>query len=356
MTSTMIRSLVIALCLLALAPASAQAAAGMELGLQDDAVFLDERWMDRELGLDRAQALGVDRIRVNVLWARTLVAGAGSRTAPARPVYDFSRIDALQAAAARRHIELQLTLAGPAPAWATADHRVGPDRPDAARFGAFARAVASHFAGRVDRYSIWNEPNWNTWLAPGRDAARIYRGLYRAGYAQIKAVDPGAKVLFGELAPIGGGRAIAPLRFLRAVTAGPGGLRADGFALHPYQFTSAPHVAAARRDDVTIGTLGRLTTTLGALARSHRLRTPAGRPLDLYLTEFGYLSQGSRALTPKVRAAYLKAAFRIARRTPRVRQLLQYQLVDPPENEAWHSAVLDRHGRPEPAYASLLRR
>ena len=175
----------LSLLLIALAltvPSAARAARGMELALQDDAVFVDQRWMERERALDHAEDLGTKRIRVNVLWARTLVHGANARTVPAGgPVYDFSRIDALQHSAAARGIKLQLTITGPAPAFATADHEVGPNNPDAAKFGAFVRTVVTHFAGRVDRYAIWNEPNWNTWLAPRARAAAIYRKLYLAG-------------------------------------------------------------------------------------------------------------------------------------------------------------------------------
>ena len=74
--------------------------------------------------------------------------------------------------------------------------------------------------------------------------------------------------------------------------------------------------------------------------------------MDLYLTEFGYLTAGNRAQKPKVRAAWLASAFQIARRNPRVKQLLQYQLVDPPEDELWHSAIL----RPRRLAAGDLRR
>src|SRR3954451_2736839 len=210
----MLRSLLAGVSLLTFAlalalPARAHAAAGMELALQDDAVFVDQRWMERDIALDHAVELGATRIRVNLLWSRQLVADATARTTPDTVTYDFSNIDALQAAAAARGIKLQLTIAGPAPAWATGDHRVGNYRPDAAKYGAFAGTVAKHFKGRVDRYSIWNEPNWNTWLAPGRTAASQYRALYTTAYKAVKATDPTAKVLIGELAPIGGGRAIA---------------------------------------------------------------------------------------------------------------------------------------------------
>src|SRR3954469_9889627 len=268
----MLRFLIAGLSLLTLAvalPARAHAAAGMELALQDDAVFVDQRWMDRDAALNHAVELGATRLRVNLLWSRLLVGDAAARTTPKTVTYDFTNIDALQAAAAARGIKLQLTIAGPAPAWATGNHRVGNYRPDAAKYGAFVRTVVEHYKGRVDRYAIWNEPNWNTWLAPGKSAPSLYRALYTAGYKAAKAADPRAKVLIGELAPVGGGRAIAPLKFLRDVTCSKAnykaakpcaGLKADGFAMHPYQFTAAPTVAAGKADDVPIGGLGRLTS------------------------------------------------------------------------------------------------
>ena len=367
----MLRSLLAGLSLLALTvaltsarPATAHAAAGMELALQDDAVFVDQRWMERDVALDHAVELGATRIRVNVLWARLLVANANTRTTPKTVTYDFTNIDALQAAAAARGIKLQLTIAGPAPAWATGNHRTGNHRPDAAKYGAFVKTVVEHFKGRVDRYAIWNEPNWNTWLSPGKRAASLYRGLYSAGYKAAKAADPKAKVLFGELAPVGGGRAIAPLKFLRDVTCSKANykaakrcapLKADGFAIHPYQFTSAPHIVAGKSDDVPIGALRRLTSALDKLARRHALRTPSGAKMGLYLTEFGYLTAGNRAQKPKTRAAWLASAFKIANRNPRVKQLLQYQLVDPPSSEIWHSAILHRDGSPQATYGGLAK-
>jgi hypothetical protein len=358
-------SLLTLLLALLAGPARAHAARGMEFALQDDAVFVDQRWMARDTALDHAAALRTKRIRVNVLWARALVRGAAGHHVPAAgPVYDFSRIDALQVAAAARGIKLQLTLSGPAPAWATKDHKVSNNAPDARKYGAFVRTVVSHFAGRVDRYAIWNEPNLSAWLSPRPRAASLYRALYSAGYKSAKAADPRAKVLFGELAPVGGGRVTAPLKFLRDVTCSNAAYRAarrcaslksDGFALHPYQFLAAPRIAAGRPDDVPIGALSRLTTALDKLARRKALATPAKRPLDLYLTEFGYLTAGDRAQKPKVRAAWLASAIQLARRNPRVRQLLQYQLVDPPADEVWHSAILHRDGSRQATYAGLAK-
>ena len=210
-------------------------------------------------------------------------------------------IDALQASAAARGIKLQLTITGPAPASATADHKIGGNRPDPVKFAAFARAVAVHFKGRVDRYSIWNEPNLSAWLSPSKSAPKLYRSLYTAGYTAIKTVDPKAKVLFGELAPNRDGRTIAPLKFLRDVACSRqlqarkcAPLKADGLALHPYQLTKSPRTVAGGPDDAPISQLSRVTKALDQLAKRRALATPNKRGLDLYLTEFGYLSAGDR--------------------------------------------------------------
>src|SRR3954451_5598378 len=362
----MIRALAPLTLALALAvPATASAAAPIELALQDDSVFVDQRFMARETALAHAAALHTKRIRANILWARVLTSDPGAKTPPAAGAnYDFSRLDALQQSAAKRGIKLQLTVSGPAPAWATKDHKVGGYAPDPVKYAAFMRTVAAHFKGRVDRYSIWNEPNLSAWLAPKSKSPQLYRGLYSAGYTAVKTVDPKAKVLFGELAPNRDGRTIAPLQFLREVTCTKPNykparscpkLKADGLALHPYQFTKDPRKASGGPDDAPISQLSRVTQTLDKLAKRKALAMPNGRGLDLYLTEFGYLSAGNRKQTQSVRAAWLRSAYDIARHNRRVRQVLQYQLVDPPSAEIWHSAILTHHGTPQGAYAGLAK-
>ena len=78
------------LTLLAL-PAVAQAAPGMEFALQDDDVFVEQRWMTRDAALEHAADLGTKRIRVNILWSRLLTTDAEHKTPPAAgPQYDFS--------------------------------------------------------------------------------------------------------------------------------------------------------------------------------------------------------------------------------------------------------------------------
>ena len=332
---------------------------GLEIALQDNAVFLERNYYDRALAFRQARELGVSWMRTNLLWSRVERSPRGR--------YDWSQYDDLVAAAGASGIRVELALTGPAPPWATGNGREGGHRPDARRFGAFARAAAEHFRGRVRRYSIWNEPNFVSWLEPQSDAATLYRRLYEAGWAAVKGVDPGAQVLIGETAAYAKPpNARAPLEFLRELACAGRDyrparrcrpLRADGYAHHPYHFTSPPESTYPGEDNVTIGTLGRLTRALDRLATAGLLTTPQGRPLDVYLTEFGYFASGDRALPAAQRAEYLPRAFAIAaRRYPRVRQMLHYLLVTPPRSYPggnFNTGIVSQSGDPHQSFAAL---
>ncbi|HEX8104595.1 MAG TPA: hypothetical protein VF533_18405, partial [Solirubrobacteraceae bacterium] len=313
------------------------------------------------LGADRpaplARRLGARVIRMNVPWAA--VAGAAPRDPP-----DWRRYDEAVDRARAGGLQVQLTLTGPAPGWATASGRRGTLRPDPKAYGRFAGAAAGHFHRRVVRFSIWNEPNWHSSLRPTRTAAAQYRRLYRAGYRAIKRADPAAPVLFGELAPMARPEAaISPLRFLRAVTCRDrrlrpvrpcAPLRADGFAHHPYTLRWSPGYPGPGRDDVTTGSLSRLTRVLDALARRRALRGPRNRPLGIYLTEWGYHAD-SRRLREPVRSRYIVEGLARMRAHRRVRQVIWYQLAGPPpaRERIWDTALLDADGRRRPAFAAV---
>jgi hypothetical protein len=362
-----------ALLALVVAP-SASAAAPLEVAVQDDAQFLSDNFGSRGPALDAAVALGAVYIRANVAWAGSAPRPT-SRRAPAAPVYDFGRYDRLIDEAAARGLRVQLTLTGPAPAWASGAHNVGVDRPDAKRFGTFAAQAAAHFRGRVTRYSVWNEPNWHGWLRPekvcrrGRctkTAARRYRALYVAAYSAVKRADPAAQVWIGETSPNlrkgrnGAPLSTAPLKFLREMTCRDGivkgcrgTLKADGYAHHPYEFTHAPNWRDPNPDNVTIGTLGRMRSALTKLSRARALRYTRSGAMPVYLTEFAYFSRGSRALSPAKRAGYTRQAFAMALAAPGVRQLVYFQLLDGPASRPWNSGLMDTAGGPYPAFGAV---
>ena len=371
MLSRLLLSLLAAAAVALAVAAPASAAPGLEVAVQDDAHLL---FGDRGPALDAATSLGAVYVRANVAWAGA-APNPNSRSAPAAPVYDFAPYDRLIDEAAARGLRVQLTLTGPAPAWASGAHKAGVDRPDAKRFGAFAAQAAAHFRGRVQRYSVWNEPNWHGWLRPekicrrGRctkTAARRYRALYRAAYSAIKRADSAAQVWIGETAPqlrkgrTGAPLSTAPLKFLREmtcrdgiVTGCRGTLKADGFAHHPYEFGHSPKWRDPNPDNVSIGTLGRLRSALATLSRKRALRHSRGGAMPVYLTEFAYFTSGARALDPSRRAGYTRQAFAIALAAPGVKQLLYYQLFDPPTGVAWRSGLMDPVGRPHPAFGAV---
>ena len=363
-----------ALCALALAacatqPADVKAARGMEIALQDDPVFVGRSYFNRENGFAHARALGVTRMRVNANWAFALSkAQQQAKSKPAGLTYNFGTLDSVVDAAARHGIRVHLSSTGPAPAWATGNRRLGNYRPNQAEFAVFTSALAAHMRGRVDRYSIWNEPNWRTWLGPLGSAPAQYRGLYARGYDAIKQADPSAKVLIGETAPYAQrGRSTAPVAFLRAVACVNKRyrrvrkctkLKADGYAHHPYYFSKSPSFRYPGKDNATMGTLRNLTRALDRLSRSGQIRRNGGGKLGLYLTEFGYFSSGHRALSRSTRGRYLADGFRLALRNGRVKSQLQYLLVQPPRRFPWSFfdlGLISTGGKKQPQYTALQR-
>jgi hypothetical protein len=349
-------------------PLAAPPAAPAQLlvGVQDDPVFVRlpsaygghgaRGVISAELGYERLAQLGARVLRITVHWSA--VERSHSRSSEAWGPYD-----AAIARATAAGLTVQLVLGGPAPAFATGDHRIGVNRPSARAYARFAEAAASRYRGQLDTYSIWSEPNWWSSLKPNRIAPMLYRSLYRAGYAAIKHVDPAAKVLIGELAPMGYPEAaIPPLRFLREMTCRtpllqPWGrcseLLTDGFALHPYTLRWLPSFPGKSADDVTTGSLPRLVRALRALARLKALATPAGAAPDLYLTEYGWHEH--YLVTEARRATLAAAGFGIAAHLPQVREIVWYQLAAAPPHDGvkWNTALLGYRGEPTPTFTSL---
>ena len=222
------------------------------------------------------RSLGVDRVRVSVLWrllapaptskARPAFGAGGASDPAAYPPAAWDRYDRIVNSARRYGIELLFTVTAPGPFWASSD----PAReepmldPRPSDFGAFITAVGRRYSGtyvderataaprpgglpllappppppqpapavlpRVSMWSIWNEPNQPGWLRPqsrragGRSipaSPRVFRGLQDAGYAGLLASGHGGDtLLLAETAPRGALRMspftpMRPLLFIR---------------------------------------------------------------------------------------------------------------------------------------------
>jgi hypothetical protein len=334
---------------------SAHAARGMEVALQDDAVFISGRAPGVERGLQLAQGLNVSWIRVNVGWADAATYRVARRRRSPNPVnWNWFPYDRLIDQAAALGINVQLSFSGPAPAWATGNRKIGPRKPRARPFRIFVRDAVLHFRDRVQRYSIWNEPNHTGWISPKRSQPSVYRALYKTGYKTIKSLDPEAQVLIGETSPYANRRATAPITFLRKMARG--GLRADGYAHHPYDFNHKPTFRWPGRNNATLGTINNLVRALDQLHRRRALRRPDGGKLNLYLTEYGYIRSGRHGTKESRRRKYAVQAFRIALRHRRVQQMLWYVLARPTRRYRFFDMSLTSAGGSlTPTYRAIAR-
>src|SRR6266542_769145 len=140
---TLGRAALVGLTAVCVAAGTAPPSFGFELGIQDDRLLLgapitaDGASIGPSVGLGAAGRLGARSVKLLVRWAAV---------APtANTVPDLSRYDRAVDLARASGFRVQLTLDGPAPAWATADGRVGNHRPDPDAFARFATVVAEHF-------------------------------------------------------------------------------------------------------------------------------------------------------------------------------------------------------------------
>jgi hypothetical protein len=332
--------IVASLAVLAFAAGPAHAAAGMKVAIEDEDVFLNNNSrINPDEGYALLDDLGIKTMRV-LITQRSVQTGS---------TFDFGKYTQFLEIAKSHGIDVQVVLVGTYP------------RPNVGTFAKFAKAAAQALRGGVTFYSIWNEPNQKGWLQPVKRAGFLYRKIYMAGYAAIKQGDPSSKILIGETAPIAAGsRGMGPIPFLQQLACVDANyrplrgqrctkLKSDGYAHHPYDFGVPPARSNRGPQSATIGTLSNLRRAL-AKVRSRISGTGA-----IYLTEFGYLATGRRGLPEPKRALYLRQGYAIARRTPGVREMVQYLLVQPVRARAstFTTGVLSVTGEPLPSYAAL---
>ena len=101
-------------------------------------------------------------------------------------------------------------------------------------FNKFVWQLATRYAGRINAYEIWNEPQLADFLHPYNDATcNTLATMTKRAYNTIKRCDPKALVISGAVLPreSSGGMTRAS-RYLRAL--GRKGWPVDAFAVHIY--------------------------------------------------------------------------------------------------------------------------
>ena len=366
----------------------------------------------KSLGVDRVRATLLWKSVAPAATSRTRPSGFRATVPEEYGWRPWEPYDNLVLEARARGIEVNFNVTGPAPLWATKpaprSDIVDLYEPNPAEFGAFVAAVGARYSGRwpdnpylapenklprVSYWSIWNEPNHSGWLTPQWSAesrkafpraASLYRELLDAAHVGLRlSGHEKDTILIGETAPKGIPtrgikKFIEPITFVRALycvnsrnrplkgkaarqlgcaksakafrKAHPVLFSATGFGHHPYELIFAPSQRPLKSTWVTMGNLGRLTSTLDAIFRRHGSK----RRLPLYLTEYGYQTNppDRTGVSLRKQAAYLNQAEYLAFRNRRVRTLAQFQLVDDPLSvrAGFQSGLMTVKGKRKPSF------
>lgn len=239
--------------------------------------------------------------------------------------YDFGQYDSIVNQARARGLAPQLVL----------DNRTGSGMGNAQQYADFVRAAGQHFRGRVNRYSLENEPDLR--MSPDK-----YRQLFVRGQKALAGADRSARVLFGELSPKD------PIGYTKKVLA-RGNLSASGFAWHPYQDTDP--LAKSTNPYWGKGGIGSSRTIAKQLA-ALGLKTKTGQTPGMYATEFGYGKYGNANVSQEQAAALWPRAIQEARRAG-LRQIVSHSLTGQGEGTNWDTGLLNPDGTPRPAYNAL---
>jgi Glycosyl hydrolase catalytic core len=321
----------------------------------------------------RAQVL-----RVDLYWGGNDLAVAKRRpdlaTDPNDPAYDWALYDRLATRAGQDGIKLLFTIWG-TPKWANRGKQARYAPTNFADLRAFAFAAAKRYSGSfvgpdgkklpaVRLWTAWNEPNQLFQLAPqykrvrGKwviqsaiDYAKICTAVYTGVHATHLA---GERVACGVTAPRGndnptGSRGSpTPMSFMSALKKA-GLKRFDAWAHNPYGGPrEAPTTKPHSRGAVT---LGNIDTMIKELTRLW------GRK-PVWLTEYAYQTNPPDKLfgvSYSQQARYLKQAFAIARKNPRIDMMLWFQIKDDTSLAGWQSGLMTARGKRKPAFTAFQR-
>jgi hypothetical protein len=293
---------------------------------------------------------------------------------PDDKAYNWAPYDNLVQVAAEYNVKILFTIWG-TPGWANGGKpgRFAPTK--AVNLQNFAYAAATHFSGtQVDAngasipavrlWTAWNEPNQPFELSPqyqrihgkyvmvsALNYAKICAAVYAGVHSTLLA---GEKVACGVTAPHGnnnpsGKRATpSPQAFMIALK--QAGLKKfDAYAHNPYN---------GPRETPTTKPGGRGSYTLGNLSDMIAQVTKLWGLRRIWLTEYAYQTNPpDRAfgVSYSKQALYLKEAFAIARKNPRVDMMLWFQLKDEPNLAGWQSGLINSSGKHKPSFTAFER-
>jgi polysaccharide biosynthesis protein PslG len=280
-------SLLAVLTVAALAvPAFAQA---VEPGTSPDLTWGTSN-ADQDRTAAALQDVGSRWVRLNVEWGSTETSNNS---------YDSWMLSHYDRAVnvARAAGQKVLMLVSQSPSWASGSSDKQAPPQNAADYADFVRFLAARWAGKVEAWEVWNEPNIDRFWPTGPSAAK-YTELLKAAYPAIKSGDPNAKVVFA-------GPSTNDYGFIEgAYNAGAKGYF-DVMATHPYSCKSPEAVWQSNGRVSQFAYLGYREIRKSMLAR--------GDDKPIWFTEMGWSTSTQECgVSEATQADYLKKAFALA--------------------------------------------
>ena len=349
------------------------------VGIFDEAHTL---YGDPSYSFPLMKSLHVQVLRSNLYWGGKF--GVAKKrpveaSDPADPAYDWSLYDRLVRYAAANGIKVLFSIYG-TPAWENRGRGLNHAPRDPQDLAKFAFAAAMRYNGTypgddgeilppVRYWLAWNEPNNPVFLSPqyvrkgsrwvvqsAADYAKICQAVTDGVHATLLS---GERVACGGTAPRGNNSprsvrpSVSPLSFMTALH-NAGLKRIDVYAHHPYygRPSESPTTKPA-------GKFGKTTAvTLANINQLIALETKYWGRKPLWITEYGYQTNPpdpAFGVSYAKQAAYLREAFAIARRNPRIEMMLWYLLQDEPRLSGWQSGLLTARGVKKPAFSAFRR-
>ncbi len=316
---------------------------------------------------EQLTALGVDWVKVEVYW-RDLEATQGQ--------IDFATLDSTVDALEGAGLNILFTVTS-APAWArTSTEESGPPD-DFATYRTFVGALADRYAGRVDAYEIWSEPNlrreWNS--TEHTINAGGYMELLQIAYDAIKAQDSAAIVVSAGLAPTGyndGVNAINDRLFLQGMYSNGLAQYSDAVGAHPNGWANPPDARCCNQPEgVASHYQDRSFFFLDTLSDYRDIMTRNGDGnTKIWVTQFGWGTTDDSEPLPEnssnvflnytsleEQAVYITRAVELARELGYVGAMFLNNLNGcqglPGDRETCYYSLIDANGNARPALDAL---
>ena len=361
------------------------------VGINDEA---DTLYGNPAQAFQTLKSLNTQALRVNLYWGGNKWAVAKSKpldaTDPGDPAYNWAIYDRLVRYAATYKIRVIFSIVY-TPGWANGGKPKTVPPTNIQDLQDFAHAAGARYSGYwtppawqedptlappgtplpvVNSWTAWNEPNNPGWLSPQykkvgskwRPEAPIeYAGICNAVYNGIhsviispeKGAPAGEQVACGVTDPRGNDApaskraSIDPLTFLTAAHAA--GMKTfDVYAHNPYASSGkeAPSYVPTGKNRRRIQ-MGNLNVLLSLISKYYG-------PKHLWITEYGYQTNPPDktlfGTSWTNQAAWLKQAWQMAYKNPRVDMFFWFLVKDEPKIGGWQSGLETVKGQHKPAW------